>query len=43
MVALLAIIKYICKQRSIEIATKGMIENTTVPTAIQNKAERFYS
>jgi hypothetical protein len=43
MVALLAIIKYICKQRSMEIETKGTIEKTTVPTAIQNKAERLYS
>lgn len=43
MVALLAIKRYKCRQRSIEIATNGTNEATTVPTAIQNKTGKVYS
>lgn len=43
MVALFAIIKYICRHNSIEMATKGTIERVTVPTAIQNKTGKISS
>jgi len=42
-VALLAIKRYKCRQRSIEIAKNGTKEITIVPTAIQNKTCKAYS
>jgi hypothetical protein len=42
-VALLAIKRYKCRQRSIEIATNGTKEITIAPTAIQNKTGKVYS